>query len=351
MQRITKKYPLSILTILGLFFTLNGFAQSPTVNMRLRSRLTFTGQDGSNICGYAANGREYALVGTSGGSMIVDVTNPDVPKIIRQIPAVQSIWREIKVYRNYAYITTEGRNQGLQIVDLSRLPDSASVTFKSFKSDSANGLVNIVNTHALHIDTAKGFCYLYGGNHALATGAAVSGATILDIKTDPWNPRYVGFYNQKYIHDGYVENDTLYACHINNGNYSVIDFRDKLNPITLSTTATPTTFTHNSWPTTDHKALFTTDENCGSYLGSYDVSNPSQPKLLDKIRSISQEDAIIHNTHVVNDYAVTSWYTEGVIVTDVHRPQNLVHVGQYDSYDLALGDYEGAWGVYPFLPS
>ena len=351
MQRITKKFPLSILTLLGLFFTLHLSAQSPTVNMRLRSRVTFAGQDGSNICGYAANGREYALVGTSGGAMIVDVTNPDVPKIIRQIPAVQSIWREIKVYRNYAYITTEGRNQGLQIVDLSRLPDSASVIFKNFKSDSIRGLVNIVNTHSLHIDTVKGLCYLYGGNHQLSTGVSVNGATVLDIKTDPWNPRYVGFYNQKYIHDGFVENDTLYACHISNGNFSVIDFRDKLNPITLSTLNTPTNFTHNSWPTTDRKAIFTTDENCGSYLGSYDVSNPSQPKLLDKIRSISQEDAIIHNTHVVNDYAVTSWYTEGVIVTDVHRPQNLVHVGQYDSYDLAVADFEGAWGVYPFLPS
>ncbi len=351
MHRIRKKYPLSILTLLGLFFTLNLTAQSPTVNMQLRSRLSLGGQDGSNICGYAANGREYALVGTSGGSMIIDVTNPDVPKIIRYIPAVQSIWREIKVYRNHAYITTEAGGQGLQIVDLSRLPDSASITFKNFKSDSTRGLYNVARTHSLHIDTTKGFCYLYGGNHQLATGVSVQGATVLDIKTDPWNPRYVGFYNQKYIHDGYVENDTLYACHINNGNFSVIDFRDKLNPITLSTTNTPTNFTHNSWPTLDRKAVFTTDENCGSYLGSYDISNPSQPRLLDKIRSISQEDAIIHNTHVVNDYAVTSWYTEGVIVTDVHRPQNLVHVGQYDSYNLTLADFEGAWGVYPFLPS
>ncbi len=348
---MTKKYPLSILTLLGLFFTLNLAAQSPTVNMRLRSRLTLAGLDGSNICGYAANGREYALVGTSRGSMIVDVTNPDAPKVIRQIPAVQSIWREIKVYRNYAYITTDNTGQGLQIVDLSRLPDSASTRFKSFKSDSANGLFNIAKTHSLHIDTAKGFCYLYGGSHELSTGVSVSGATVLDIKTDPWNPRYVGFYNQKYIHDGYVENDTLYACNIEHGHFSIIDFKNKQNPITLSTTNTPTNFPHNSWPTTDHKAVFTTDENCGSYLGSYDVSNPSQPRFLDRIRSISQEDAVIHNTHVVNDYAVTSWYTEGVIVTDVHRPQNLVHVGQYDSYDLALGDFEGAWGVYPFLPS
>ena len=353
MQFKKQTYPLSIIGILGLLlWATNLLAQSPTVNMRLRSRLILGGQDAANICGYAANNREYAIVGTSGGSMIVDVTNPDVPKLIRTIPAVASPWREIKVYRNFAYITTEGSGQGLQIVDLSRLPDSAGVQVKSFKSDSVRGLVNLNRTHALHIDTAKGFCYLYGGGgHTLSSGVNVNGATVLDIKTDPWNPRYVGYYNQKYIHDGYVENDTLYACHINNGQMSIIDFRDKINPITLSTVTTPTAATHNSWLTNDHKAVLTTDENCGSYLASYDITNPTQPKLIDRIRSVSHADAIVHNTHILNDYAVTAWYTEGAVITDVHRPQNLVHVGQYDSYAQNFSDYEGAWGVYPFLPS
>jgi choice-of-anchor B domain-containing protein len=348
----TTKGPLSITGIFCLFFlNFHLFAQSPTVNMQVRSRMTLLGQDGSNICGYAANGREYALVGTSGGSMIVDVTNPDVPKLIRQIPATNSIWREIKVYRNFAYITTEAGGVGLQIVDLSRLPDSAGVTVTVFKSDTARGLANLNRTHALHIDTTKGFCYLFGGGHTLTTGGTIRGATVFDIKTDPLNPRYVGNYNQKYIHDGYVDNDTMYACHIENGNFSVIDFRNKTAPITLSTTTTPTAYTHNSWLNSTKKAVFTTDENCGSYLGSYDISNPQDPKLLDKIRSISEENAIIHNTHVRDDYAVTSWYTEGVIITDVHRPQNLVHVAQYDAVNGTLPAQEGTWGAYPFLPS
>ncbi len=352
MQLKKKNYPLSILTVLGLVLTLNLTAQSPTVNMQLRSRMTFSGQDGSNICGYAANGREYAIIGTTGGSIIVDVTNPDLPKMIRQIAATSSSWREIKVYRNYAYITTEANGVGLQIVDLSRLPDSAGVTVKVFKSDSTRGLNNIVRIHALHIDTAKGFCYLYGGDYRLATGNG-NGCIVLDIKTDPLNPRFAGASAQggPYIHDGYVENDTLYAGHINNGYFSIIDFRNKTAPQVLSTTTTPTAFTHNTWLTDDHKAVLTTDENCGSYLGSYNVTNPTQPVLLDRIRSISGLDAIIHNTHVRNDYAITSWYTEGVIVTDVHRPQNLVNVGQYDAFNGAFPDFEGTWGVYPFLPS
>ena len=350
MKKIT---PLSILLIFAVFCTFFSTvnAQSPTVNMRLRSRLVFTGQDAANICGYAANGREYALVGTSGGAMIVDVTNPDVPKLIRKIPAVTSSWREIKVYKNFAYITTEGGGQGLQIVNLSNLPDSASIVYKNFTHDSVRGLTNISRIHALHIDTTKGFCYLYGGASTVTGVGNVNGAVILDLKTDPYNPRYIGNYHNNYIHDGYVDNDTLYASHIYNGYYSIIDFRDKLNPITLSTTTTPTVFTHNTWLTPNHKNAFTTDENCGSYLGSYDVSNPQQPRLLDKIRSISGESAIIHNTHILNDYAITSWYTEGIIITDVHRPHNLVNVAQYDTYPENASDFEGCWGVYPFLPS
>jgi choice-of-anchor B domain-containing protein len=341
---------LNILVVLSLFFTLQLSAQSPTVNMQLRSRLSLGGPDGSNICGYAANGREYALVGNSSGTMIVDVTNPDAPKTLRQIPGVQSIWREIKVYRNYAYITTDNNGPGLQIVDLSRLPDTTGMNARLFKSDTTRGLLNILRTHALHIDTAKGFCYLFGGGYTLSTLSG-NACIVLDIKTDPLNPRYVGAAPQPYIHDGFVENDTLYAGNIFNGYFSIIDFRDKANPIVLSTTTTPTAFTHNTWRTSDRKAVLTTDENCGSYLGSFDVSNPQQPKFLDRIRSISEGNAVVHNTHILNDYAVTSWYTEGVIVTDAHRPQNLVHVAQYDAFNGTLPDYEGTWGVYPFLPS
>jgi choice-of-anchor B domain-containing protein len=355
-KKLTKGLPkknrdklLSIIGFLSLILlTSNLFAQSPSVNTRLRSKLSFPTVSGANICGYAANGREYALHSTENMIYIIDVTNPDVPKVLRKIPAAPDIWHEIKVYRNYAYIVSEDGTLGMQIVDLSRLPDTTGIV-KSFKSDSARGLLTASTAHALHIDTAKGFCYLFGGGHKLSSGVIVQGATVLDIKTDPLNPRYVGYYNQRYVHDGYVENDTLYAAQINNGNFAIIDFKDKANPIILSTTTTPTVFTHNTWLTSNHKTVLTTDENCGSYLASYDVTNPQEPRFLDKIRSVSQRNAMIHNTHVVNDYAVTSWYTEGVVITDAHRPQNLVNVGQYDTDNSLTG--QGAWGVYPFLPS
>ena len=327
---------------------------SPTVNIQFRSNLPFVGQTCANICGYAANGKEYALVGNQTGTGIVDVTNPTTPVLLKQVTALNSLWREIKVYQHYAYVTTEAAGQGLQIIDLTKLslpvPD---VDVKSFVGPEGD-LVNISNIHALHIDTAKGFLYAFGGNSTVMVGGMntnVNGAVVLDIKTDPWNPRYAGKYSTNYIHDGFAINDTLYGGHISAGYFSIIDFRNKSAPVVVNTQNTPTTFTHNTWRSDDGKTLFTTDERAASYVAAYDVSNPLNIKLLDKIRSPAVENAIVHNTHVLNDYLVTSWYTEGVTIVDAHRPQNLVQVGQYDTYDGSGAVFAGAWGVYPYLPS
>jgi choice-of-anchor B domain-containing protein len=165
------------------------------------------------------------LVGASKGPVIVDVTNPDVPVQIVQIPGPDNFWKEIKTYSHYAYVVSEG-GQGVQIVDLSALP-SANLPKKFYTGDGA--ILNQLNTiHALHIDLAKGFLYAYGSN--LFNG----GTVILDLN-DPWNPTYVGNFEQLgYIHDGYVDNDTLYAGHINAGIFSIVDMKDKANPMVLN---------------------------------------------------------------------------------------------------------------------
>jgi choice-of-anchor B domain-containing protein len=347
----------SLLTAYICCFTLNSNAQSPTQNITFRSKLSVN-QACANIWGYTQNGKEYALLGTFTGSSIIDVTNPDVPVLLKNIPALSSQWREIKTYKNYAYVTTEAPGQGLQIVNLAGLPDTSKVVYKDYKGGDST-LIEIVKIHALHVDTAKGFVYLYGGQSRVninGTVENVDGAVVLDIKTDPWNPKFVGIFRSagnrnNYIHDGQAENDTLYGSHIYGGYFSIVDFKDKKNPKVLGTQLTPSTFTHNTWLSDNHKTLFTTDERGASYLASYDISDPKNIRYLDKIRSVSGVNAIVHNTYIKNDYAVTSWYTEGVTIVDAHSPYNLVQVGQYDTYNGARASFNGAWGVYPYLPS
>lgn len=325
----------------AILFQLPLFSQNQ--NIAFRSEMTFSGQTVANVCGYAANGREYALAGASKGMIIVDITDPDNPVQIVQIPNIDDEWKEIKVFQHYAYITTEGETGALQIVDLNNLP-SPNLPYHTYNGDGAiAGQLSTI--HSLHIDTAKANVYLYGSN--LATG----GALVLDLNQDPYNPVYLGQYNLNYIHDGYVNNDTLYGCHIYDGYFSIIDFQDKNNPIVLQTQHTPSNFTHNSWLSIDHKTLFTTDETSNSFLTAYDISDISNIHELDRIQSNPGSASIVHNTHILDDYAITSWYRDGVTIVDAHRPANLIQVANYDTYDGSGSGFDGAWGVYPFLPS
>lgn len=342
------KFKKLLLGVVGIFaFATNSSAQ---VNVALRSTLPYPGQTCANICGYVDTlGNEYALVGAQNGMSIVDVTDPTTPVEVLQVAGISNLWREIKVRGKYAYVTTEGGG-GLQIINMSSLPNTLGVVSQNWAPTIGGaGGGTLGSIHALHID--NNFVYLYGSN--LFNG----GALVADI-TDPWNPVYAGNYQNivsPYIHDGYVRNDTMYGGHIYDGFYSVVDFTNKSAPVELANQNTPNNFTHNTWLSQNSKTLFTTDETANSYLTAYDISNLSSINELDRIQANSSTTAYVHNVHIINvsgnDYAVTSWYTEGFTITDVGRPQNMVEVGNYDTYAALCGGEVGAWGVYPFLPS
>jgi len=317
-------------------------------NLQLRSNLSYGSTALANIGGYTDTlDNEYALVGTEEGLDIVDVTDPDNPAIVFSVPGPTNTWREVKTYRKYAYVTTEGGG-GLTVVDLSLLP--ANISYQQYTGD---GIISgqLSSIHALHCDTAMGFLYLYGSN--IGQGHTL----FLDLR-DPWNPVYAGEYifpgggNDSYVHDGYVENDTMYEGHIYPGFFAVVDVTNKANPLLLATQTTPTAFTHNTWLSDDHKTLFTTDENNYSFLGAFDISDLSNIREISRFQTAAGTGAVVHNTHILNDYAVTSWYKEGVVITDVSRPANPIEVGKYDTYAQGSGTGQvGCWGVYPYLPS
>lgn len=324
--------------LLGILVTTMVSAQN--YNMTLRATLPY-GVPLSNIGGFVdSQGGEYALVGYFDGLSIVNVTDPDNPVEVFTVPGTQSDWREVKTWGNYAYVTTEGGNSGLQIIDLTNLPASINTKYWTGTGAIAGQLETI---HALHVDA--GFVYLFGSN--LYNGSAV----IADL-ADPWNPVYVGHTPGTYIHDGYVRNDVLYAGHIYDGYFAVFDVSNKANPILLAQQNTPNNFTHNTWLNDASTVLMTTDETNDSYLTSYDITDLGNITELDRYQVTPGSGSIVHNTHVLNDYAITSWYKDGVSITDITRPGNIVSVGRFDTYAQgAGGGFDGCWGVYPFLPS
>lgn len=334
--------------IAALLFCLgqNGYAQVTPADFNLTSvgQLSYT-QNLNDIWGYRdATGVEYALVGTTTGTSIVSLADPANPTEILFISGQNSIWRDLKTWNDHAFVTTEAKD-GLLVIDLSPLPNGTPTYYFWKPTLSINGDTDILQSaHNLYIDE-NGYCYIAGSN--ISRGEAF----ILDVHTNPDTPTYKGATLPFYAHDAYTRGDTLWTSDINDGVFSVYDVRDKTAPVRLATQSTPRDFAHNAWISDDNNSLFTTDEKTDAWIASYDVSDLSDIKELDRYRTPTP-GTIPHNTHTLNDFLVTSYYTDGLIIIDASRPDNLVEVGRYDTYNgsPATG-FHGAWGAYPFLPS
>lgn len=298
--------------------------------------------DASDIWGYVdGNGNEYAIVGLNDGTSIVDVTDPANPFEVFFEPGMNSIWRDIKTWGNYAYVTTE-EPQGLLIIDLSTLPGNSNLTTAYYNGP---GNDQWASAHNLFIDE-NGICYIFGANRGNG------GAIMLDLTIDPMNPVELGIVDNWYAHDGVARGDTLYMGHINDGHMSIWDVSDKANPIILGQQVTPGNFSHNLWMSDDGDYIYTTDEITNGYIGEFDISDPTNIVELDRIQSNPGMDVIPHNSHFIDDYIVTSYYRDGVTVHDVSNKGNMVEVGNFDTSPSFSGDgFNGCWGVYPWLPS
>lgn len=319
------------------------------LNIQFRSQLPYASTvDLSNIWGYVDSlGNEYALVGAQTGLSIVDVTNPAAPVQKYLIPGTNSFWREVQTWGKYAYVTTEGCCNGLQIVNLSNLPGTPTSKYWT-GSGAVAGQVGKI--HTVHI--RDGFAYLNGST-------LFGGASLICSLADPWNPVYLGNTqlafsgNLRYVHDCYVRNDTMWAAHIYGGFFSAINVSNKSAPVLINTQTTPGNFTHNTWLSDQgSRVLYTTDEVSNSVLAAYDVTNTGNITQLDRLQGIQNSGSILHNTYVRNGFAINSYYKDGITIVDVSRPDNLITVGRFDTYPQGSGNgFNGAWGVYPYLPS
>ncbi len=328
---------LSITTILVLFAT-NLFAQ----NLNLRSRLDYT-PDLSDIWGWTDGEKEYAIVGLRNGVSFVDVTDPDNVEEVQFVYGNPCTWRDIKTWRNYAYVTQDcnSANAGLSIIDMSQLPDTV-ITYP-WRTD---GTVPVLRSaHNIYIDE---FGYAYVVGHNFGNG----GALILDLNSNPTNPTVAGQYTSSYVHDCYVENNILYTGEYNIGHFGIVDVSDKANITVLAKYPTPAGKSHNIWPSDDKNFVFTTDEttSINTSIAAFDVRDLNDIKLLDEFNS--NPTAVPHNVHNFNDFLVASHYSYGVTILDVSQPDKMVEVAHYDTEPNSEGDnYNGCWGVYPYFPS
>ncbi len=116
---------LSILLTVFVTITLQLLGQG-NFNLNLTGSKTYT-QDLNDIWGWkSASGTEYALVGTRTGTSLVSLANPANPTEVQFIAGATSVWRDLKTFGNYCYVTCDQGKDGLLIIDLSTLPNSVN---------------------------------------------------------------------------------------------------------------------------------------------------------------------------------------------------------------------------------
>lgn len=313
------------------------------------------GEDGNDIWGYVdTNGIEYAAMGSATKVSIFSLEDPTNPILRQEVPGDESIWRDMKHYKNHIYFTTDTGNDGLGIIDMTEAPETITYSYWNPSITINNFTDELKTCHNLFIDE-NGYCYLAGCN--IPDQFNTNGIIILDLNQDPDNPVIVGDITRAYSHDVYVRDDILYSSEIRNGEFGIYDVSDKANPQFLVSQATSSDFTHNAWLSDDSKYLYTTDELENSFVDAYDISDLDNISQTDKYRPLATEgDGVIpHNTHFIDNYLVTSWYTDGLVVTDVSDPSNMVKVASYDTFkgeaNIQGRWFEGMWGAYPWLPS
>ena len=306
--------------------------------------------EGNDIWGWVSpiSEDEYALVGLNDGFACVNVSSPSNPTLEFQIADINSTWRDVKTWGNYAYVTTEA-DAGLLIVDLTDMTGNTNWHVSNFTNPTTGASVEFTAAHNLYIDE-NGICYIFGASSA--TGSSPSdGAIFLDVAANATAPHYLGEWNEHYIHDGMVRGDTMYAGCIYAGELYVVDVSDKNNPSTLGAHSTPNNFTHNAWISDDGDFVFTTDETSDAYLAAYDITDCNNIQEVDRIQSNPGSSSIPHNTHVDGNFLITSYYRDGTTVHDISQPNNMVQVAYYDSYSGSGNGFDGCWGTYPYFPS
>ncbi len=306
------------------------------------------GELGNDVWGYVDSmGVEYAIMGTENTTKIWSLEDPSNPIERASIQGPSGIWRDIKSFEDHLYVTSDQGNRGLLIIDMSEAPEN--ITWEYWKPTlEINGASEILGKcHNLYIDTDQGFCYLAGCD------VGEQGVLILDLNVDKKEPVLVGTMNNNYTHDVFVKNDKMYTSDIFLGVFSVYDISDKTEPVFLAEMETSMRFSHNAWLSDDEKYLFTTDERANAWVDAFDISDLDDIRFLDRYKPLETTgtNVIPHNTHYHNGFLVTSWYTDGLVILDATKPDNLIKVGSYDTELTFTEDFQGCWGAYPFLPS
>ncbi len=325
--------------------------------------------------------KEYALVGMTNGTSFVDISDPVKPIVLGILPehnsingsarvqhdGAKSIWRDIKVYQNHAYVVSEDPDHGVQVFDLTQLRDVSNPSKENLFSESGH-YSGLGQSHNIAINEETGFLYAVGfrqsGNYSCNRG----GLHILDL-SDPKSPVFAGCFDEDgYTHDAqcviYRGPDEDYhgmeiCFNSNEDEVVIVDVNDKNDMKLISkTTYDGVRYTHQGWLTEDHRFFIHNDEldelsaghNTRTFI--WDVKDLDAPVLLDYFEH--DQPSIDHNLYTRGKYIYESNYTSGLVILDTVgiSKGSLKKVAFFDTYlSNNAASFSGNWSNYPYFPS
>ena len=326
----------------------------------------------SDVWGWAdpETGREYALVGRSGGAAIVDLTDPAAPRYVGVVAANPSGARDLKVYADHLFFTGDGAGEhGLVVFDLTRLR-GAPAEPAEFEPDAVYD--GIASAHNLVLDAESGFAFPVGASGGGQTCGG--GLHMVDVR-DPKSPVFAGCFTdtegliyQGRTHDAqcvvYRGPDERFQgrqlCFASNETaLRILDVTEKESPAPIGTATYPgLAYVHQGWLTDDHRYYYLDDE-LDELVGTapktrtfiFDVSELDDPILVGSVDGPS--GATDHNLYVKGDRMYQANYQAGFRLLDISDPESPVEIGWFDTtpYEGDPPGFVGAWTAYPFFES
>lgn len=321
--------------------------------------------DSGNDCwGYTSpSGREYALIGLSHGTGVVEVTDPGEPHLITVIGGPNSLWRDIKVYEDHAYAVSEG-GSGIQVISLADI-DSGVVT-----------LVNTITTggqpqtHNVALDTVQGYLYRCGGPDRGLRIYALKPTALAPLASKS-NPVFVGSWDDRYVHDAeictydsgpYAGKTIAFCCTGFNSGWveTGLDVLDVTNPaaiINLDREFYPqAAYSHQCWLSEDRQYLYLNDEVAGSDYNInsrtviFNVADPANVSYVGQ--TFNSSPAVTHNVYVRGSTLFAANYRSGIRVFDISNQTAPTEIAFFDTWPDDDGkSYNGLWSSYPYFPS
>ena len=317
---------------------------------------------------------EWALVGHSGGTSFVSLRDPEFPAYVGILPlsagATKSIWRDIKVYRDHAFIVADGAGEhGMQVFDLAQL---RSVTDPPVTFTATTTYSGIHSAHNIVINEETGFAYSVGGNGGGETCGG--GLHMIDIRA-PADPQFAGCFadtNTGYQGTGYThdamcivyrgpdaEHRGREVCFgSNETGLSIADVTDKEEPLALASVSYPgAAYAHQGWIDEAHEYFYMNDEfdefasQGATRTLVWDVKDLDDPVIVKEFMNDTQ--ATDHNLYIVGNLMYQSNYRVGLRILDISDRENPREIAFFDTEPTGedVAGTTGSWSNYPFFGS